>query len=767
MTFLNKLKATLLITMLFLGACSDPGDTTRSPFQISATSPNQFLTLLNQQMPLSQGAYSLYVLPQSSTAGSYSINVNTVNGSIDETFTGTWLASVDVDWQSTAQSAHDISLPEAGGLNIDASCDAACDVFLVKNAQLILQKSSEEQSNSQHDITLNLEGSGISSVAYANAYYKAVDANSERTTLSDWQRKNGFDQGFDVHVIFRDSKDLGYGRDMYARKNDDGSLAFYVNNFVVSVGKGNPANYGPLNLQAATDQNFDYHLGSNAIEFSPVDENDTNSDFILKFFTFSAKDQNGEQQRITSADLDGRGTKHMPTMCLACHGGNMLPLNPDGSFNTLSLKSAKLNQLELDSFEFLESGEFSLGSQQAGIKTINEWVRDSFDEFATRDQTEKGYWHEDFAKSIAEYRYGGSAFDASEFVEDGIPSGWQQTAYRPEGVETLYKKVVEPHCISCHSLRGYNAGSDVDLDSTVINGQAVYLGNAINFSSYEKFISYADLITDYVYRRGVMPLSLRNYESFWLDTTQVPSLLASFLPGFTDANVFIKDENGAQFIQEPGLPVPMVESMRISKSPVLLNADASYFAQSYLWEIIDSPAGSEVSLSDASASVATLTADTDGSYTLRLTVANDKSQALTEQQVDSARFSKELVITIDSQLSKHGSEYNFIDDIKPLLQTTLYDLRSCQSCHSAVSDVEGIPVHYDNANTQLYEDIRARINLKEPVNSLLLLKPSRLQHGGGIRFDMDDIDHAKAYSTILDWALHGAPCGEDVSICGS
>ena len=752
------------ISVIYLSACSDPGDTDGSAFQISATTPNQFLTLLNQQMPLSQGAYEIYVLPQNSVAGNYNFNVSTVNNSIDVNYSGTWLSSVDVAWQSTAQAPHNITLSQAGGLNIEASCDSPCEVFLIKNTQLIMSQSSEEVSTTAHRVNVSLEDSGISSVAYANAYYKAVDANSERTTLSDWQTKNSFDQGFDVHVIFRDSKDLGYGRDMYARKNDDGSLAFYVNNFVVSVGKGNPANYGPLNLQAATDQNFDYHLGSNAIEFSPVDENDANSDFVLKFFTFTAKDQNGEQQRITSADLDGRGTKHMPTMCLACHGGNMLPLNPDGSFNTLSLKSAKLNQLEADSFEFLEAGEFSLDEQQAGMKTINEWVRDSFDEFATRDQTEKGYWHEDFAKSIAEYRYGGSDFNATEFIESGIPAGWQQTTYRPEGVETLYKKVVEPHCISCHSLRGYNAGNDVDLDSTLINGQAVYLGNAINFSSYEKFISYADLITDYVYRRGVMPLSLRNYESFWLDVTQAPSLLASFLPNF---DVFIKDGNDVQSIVEPGLPVPVIESMRISQSPVLLNADASYFAQSYLWEVLESPSGSEFSLTDSEKSISSLTADTDGPYTLRLTVWNDKSQALAAGSIDSAVLSKEVIITIDSQLAKHGSEYNFVDDIKPLLQTTLYDLRSCQSCHSGVSDVEGIPVHYDNANTQLYEDIKARINLKEPVNSLLLLKPSRLQHGGGIRFDMDDINHAKAYSTILDWALHGAPCGEDVNICGS
>lgn len=763
----------LIISLL--AACSDPGDSGSPSFVLPKNTPNSFLTYLNKQAPLAQGDYEIYVLPSVVSSGSYSgdiilgpNNSGAGNSEAAQSISSDWQPASDsdtdfIDWQNTSHGVHSVSLSSSGGLEIDVQCTIECVGYLTINDSLITQFSSTE-SNGQHVLSLSLQDSGISSVEYANAYYKAVDPNDERTTAADWQTKNGFDAGYDTHVIFRDSKDLGYGRDMYARKNADGSLAFFVNNFVVKVGEGNPANYGPINLQAATNQDFQYHLGSNAIEFSPIDEDDPNSDFILKFFTFTAKDSNGVQHRLTSADLDGRGVKHMPTMCVVCHGGNMLPLNEDGTFNVLSLKSAKLNQLEMDSFEFMESGTYSKANQQSGIKLINQYTEESFADIGARDNTENGFWHSDFAQVVAQMRYGGSDFSSSEFIESNVPSGWQQTDYRPEGVETLYKEVVEPHCISCHSLRGYNAGNDVDLDTTNVNGQNVYLGNAINFSSYEKFISYKDLIIEYVFRRGVMPLSLRNYESFWESPNDgPPSVLASFLPDF---DVFVLDEANQQTITEPGLPTPVIEGQRISKSPVTLNALGSYFAESYNWEIIESPNGSSPILSSTTSAITTLTSDMDGLYKVQLTVSNEKSSELAAQERDNDRsFSKIVEVTIDSQLAKHGSELVFDDDIKPLLQSTLYDLRTCQSCHSSVSDIEGIPVHYDNANDALYADVKARINLASPSESLLLLKPTRLQHGGGIRFDSTDSDQLKAYSTILDWAIHGAPCGDEVGVC--
>lgn len=732
--------------MIFLTACEDRGSLVESEFSLPEDVANSYLTFLNPQQELSSDVYQLVIVPSNaitepSEIASYQFTLNSATGATINSDQGQWQQGSILDKSNTI-NRHSIDLSEQAVNHIQIECSIACELFLIKDDYLYRQQQADEDFK----IHLQIESNQLNTLNYAQQYYKAVDPNDERTTLADWKQKNGFDQGYDQHVIFRDSKDLGYGRDMYVRKNVDGSLAFFVNNFVVSVGEGDPANYGPLNLLAAAYQDFEYHLGSNAIEFSPVDEANPDSDKILKFFTFSAKDEKGIQTRLTSADLDGRGVKHMPSICLACHGGNLLPLNSDNSFNHVSLKSAKLNQLEVNSFEFKDYGYYSQSQQEAGIKQINQWVRDTYTEIGQRDLAEQGRWESSFVEVLANGRYGGAGFESEEYQEDSIPVGWQQTDFRPEGVENLYMQVVEPHCISCHSLRGYSAGNDDLVDPLIINGESIKLGNAINFSSYEKFISYSELIIDYVYRRGVMPLSLRNAELFWQSPYSAPSLLASFLPDFDVIN-----EEGD--LQPPGLPIARLESQRLTAFPVRLNGEASYFAKDYQWRIVSGPENHDAALEAAQQPITQLTGSTEGEYVIELVVSNSRGSSTTTMrlEVDGSR--------------KLASSLNFVEDIKPLLQNQSYNLRTCQSCHNPVTGAAGIPVYYDDSNDELYADIRARINLKAPIDSLLLLKPTRHQHGGGIRFDLDTVLGAESYNTILQWIQAGAPCGDDVLTC--
>jgi mono/diheme cytochrome c family protein len=759
----NKLFYNIILYLIvfLLSACGSRDDSDPAPFVLEEDIPNQFLTFLNTQAYFAIGEYQLFVLPSIAQAGEYSGSV-LVNDQ-QQTIAGTWSEDADNLWQSSDHTPSTITFNEAGGLSLQITCSTDCGAYMVKNNYLFYKILSTDNS-----INVQLEDNQISSVHYANTYYQTVDPNNTRTTLANWKTTNGFDSGFDEHVIFRDSKDLGYGRDMYAKFHEDGRVSLFVNNFVVPIGKGNPANYGPLNLVAAIDQNFDYQLGSNAIEFSAIEneagvEAITDEDFILKFFTFAGPDENGQQKRITSADLDGRGIKHMPTMCQVCHGARLMPLNLDGSFNVMSLKSAKFNQLELASFEFMDSGEFSKAHLQAGIRAINQAVQGSYEVMAQRDVNQLGYWDASFANVIAQGRYGGEDFVSETFIEDDIPEGWQQTDFRPEGVETLYREVVEPHCISCHSIRGFNAGNDEDLDDSFINGQLVNTGTAINFSNYEKFIGYSDLIIDYVYKRGVMPLSLRNYETFWAIPSGAPSLLASFLPGFDVINA-----QGE--VQQPGVAVAKPGRDRIVKAPVILNGSGSYFAKTFNWQIISGPPDHDASLENSSSAVANLVlnvgddkdeSDSDGEYIIQLSVGNSKTNIEDEDQ----KQSQTIGITLDSTLAKHGSELNFSNDIRPILQTTLFNQRTCQSCHFDESNVEGIPVYYDNSNSQLYWDVRGRVDFRDPDNSILIRKPTRLQHGGGVRIDLNDDFGKKIYSTLMEWILHGAPCGAEVSVC--
>ena len=166
----------------------------------------------------------------------------------------------------------------------------------------------------------------VNSAAYATAYYEAIDPNNERTTLTAFRAKNGFGSGTgeEVSIIIGDQRDLGYGRKMTGRRNPNGSLAFVVENYLV----GSYGPYSPFNLEAAINGVDQWHLGTNGIEVSVVEPGPANPTpnaiRFVKFYTFNPT----TGARLMAANLDGRGEKSMPTICVSCHGGRGDALTP-------------------------------------------------------------------------------------------------------------------------------------------------------------------------------------------------------------------------------------------------------------------------------------------------------------------------------------------------------------------------------------------------------------------------------------------------------
>ena len=723
------------------------GDDPPDVFEIEEDTPDSFLSFLNPHAPFGAGIYQVYILPQAAGTGSYEGEwyAGTEKQEDAEHFSGSWDSGVVTDWNTTENIPITLGLEQAGGFSFSVRCSLPCNVFLTRNGYQYLAKNSQESSGN-NTVELEFDNSLIDSADYAKAYYDAIDPDGLRATLSEWQVQNIGPADTDTHAIFRDTKDLGYGRNMFAGNNSEGNFSAFVKNYIVSLTAGDPSSYGPLNIFAAEDENREYHIGTNAVEFS---------DNILKFFTYAGENSDGSQRRLEAADLDGRGVRYMPGPCFICHGGRLLPRYSDGRFPPLVLNSSKMTLLEQSTFEFLPTGNaFSESRVTEDIREINLAAAEQYQTIENNGAGTSGAWSADFAREVAEVHYGGAGFPSEDYTNEEVPAGWTQAVFRPEGVELLYQQVVGPYCIGCHSLRGYTAGEDPTLDTVTINGQNVFAGNAVNFSSFEKFISFSDRITDLVYRRGVMPLSLRSYEAFWENPDGPPALLASFLPGF-DVSV-----NGT--VTQPGLPVARPGDDYISQSPAILNGSGSYFAKTYVWEIIEQPEGSNASLSDFRNAITTLTADTAGDYTIRLSVGNSRTDNASDA------FSDTITITIDPLFPERGADINFADDVLPLLQTSLFNLRTCQSCHNDTpgSGITGIPLLF-NDHPDLFSDVLGRVNLSVPQDSLLLRKPSQIQHGGGIRFDISEQEGREAFSMIYSWILNGAPCGTDMDVCSN
>ena len=591
--------------------------------------------------------------------------------------------------------------------------------------------------------------------AYAQAYYAAVDPTGAKTTLDSWRAVNGFGSGAGTEftVIFRDVHDLGYGRRMTARRNVDGTVAVMVENYQVNAIPGQL--YGSLNLEAAIARDSRWHVGTNAIEFSPAPNGQT----FAKFFNFSST----TGQRQLTADLDGKGQKSMPGICIACHGGRADPLNADGSFPNGGNVRARLQPLNVGSFEFSTQPGFTRADQEANLKRLNQFVLCTYPLDAATANTEDACrpiataaeWSNQWQSTAAEMLkswYGGTGMSAPTFSDTYLPAGWV-------GQEPLYNTVVAPYCRTCHILRGSGFNqSDID------------------FMSFAKFQSYADRIKAHVIDRGNMPLAFLVAQRFWNSTG--PDTLATLLEG---QGLTARDAGGA--VLRPGRPIanPGV-SRSIPPGSVTLSAANSLFANIYSWSIVPpTPGPATLDGGSTSGAVApTFNATVNGTYTIELAVGS------TINALDLPDFSNSalLTLTVDNTITVAPTAIRF-SHIQTAFQTTL----PCTGCHTDALSSGAVgsppwepsaftpPIFYTDYDRGLavsaagtaadgiytadstdddywfYQALRGRINFTDPAASPLLRKPTGNHHGGATQLLTTDPE----YSLFVNWILNGAP----------
>src|SRR5258706_165450 len=362
---------------------------------------------------------------------------------------------------------------------------------------------------------------------YAAAYYAAIDATNAKDTIDRWRAANGFTgyatparPGTEHLAVSRDVKDLGYGRRMTGRRNsDDTSVAFYVENYNVAP-NGSAGYSSTLNVDAAIRRDTQWHVGTNAIEwstatctagFDPADCDPTVK--FAKYYNFSSTD--GTRQ--LAVDLDGRGKKAMPGPCITCHGGRGDPLTPNDASgkprfplveNLPSRKrgdvGAHLHGQNVDSFSYSATqAGFAKSDLQPFLKDFNQWILCTYPTPIAASVTGTGgtcsrplaranEW-QGRAGPMIESWYGAPGMPAATFSDTYVPAGWNTNTAIPGTTFTdtaLYQGVVEPYCRTCHILRGTNNQDDPNFMTlgTPAGGATPATG----------FRSYADRIKGHV-----------------------------------------------------------------------------------------------------------------------------------------------------------------------------------------------------------------------------------------------------------------------------
>ena len=406
----------------------------------------------------------------------------------------------------------------------------------------------------------------------AKEYYYAIDPDRLKTTLDDWKRENGFfvansptefedadlppdirfpqpssarvkrkskkvvrqrsskssalvigqaeQQGNldDAKAVYFNHGDLGFGRDMHMKRSgkNNKNIAFYVTNY--------------RSLEDAIDR--DDPIATVAMEYSYGSRTGKGRSRYVQFYAF-----NGKGDRIESADLDGRGEKYLPNLCMTCHGGKFAEKDPEADPPKSDIPEfgglgARFLPFDLNAFDFSESNSrYSRATQEASFKTMNEALLDAFPTEAMT-QLIRG-WYTDIVVSNTPATLSDTSVNLSKrsrtaqvkvrprtgiAAQSGVTPeiqtqsvstsnlnrSTQDSAYVPAGWRgehaELYTEIVAPYCRGCHITR---------LDD-------------LNWTTYEKFANSVKSI----YIKGAvcansthtMPNAKATYQNMWLSS---------------------------------------------------------------------------------------------------------------------------------------------------------------------------------------------------------------------------------------------------------
>jgi mono/diheme cytochrome c family protein len=634
---------------------------------------------------------------------------------------------------------------------------------------------------------------------YATAYYAAIDPANTEDTIDKWRAANGFNgfattarPGTEHLAVFRDVRDLGYGRRMTGRRNsDDASVAFYVENYNVAP-NNSPGYSSDLNVNAAIQRDTQWHVGTNAIEwtstpcipnYDPADCDSTGTIKFAKYYNFSSKD--GTRQ--LTVDLDGHGQKAMPGVCISCHGGRGDPLTPPDVTgnprfplveNLPSRKrgdvGAHLHGQNVDSFTYsTDQPGFAKSDMQPFLADFNQWILCTYPSptpgatvtnsaagtpwgSCVRPTAGQNEWQGTAAEMIQTW-YGGPSMPGP-FSDTYVPSGWTSattiagTTFAPID---LYKNVVAPYCRTCHILRGTKNQDDINFFN--------YGNPAAGVNPANGFLSYADRIKVMVFDRGNMPLAQIPHSDFW--NSNAPQMLATFVDSQLGTGTATSSSGGPLM---PGRPVadPGPNRMVRTGANAVLSGENSLFASTFSWTNVSGPGNPLIT--NPTGMVAIFNASVAGTYVVNLSVNGGAS-------------SNSVTITVDD---------NFPDplnikfaQVKNVLQNVSHSGTSqqCISCHTPTANVAVAtrvpPIWYtdfdrdgsggaaDSTDDDWFRKaLSGRVNLTEIEASPLLRKPTGNHHNGLKVIDTTDTSTGgsgglRNYSILYNWVLAGMQPG--------
>lgn len=322
----------------------------------------------------------------------------------------------------------------------------------------------------------------------ADDYLAKIDPLNEKTDLDKWKQKNFFDDGGPVvEAVYYNAGDLGFGRWMRMRKKSNDQIAYYVSNHGFLFPNNVVIGSADITAQAKDANNPSFNLiATVAMEYSrhpsfPAD------DPYIKFYVFGA-----DGKRLNAADLDGRGAKFSPGLCVVCHGGTKFYSNgAKGDLGSLFLP------FDLGSFGYPSA--YPRSTFEDEFKAMNAEVLSTTVAIRTAEGESSPA-----IKELIEGWYGGAGLPNATQNDGFVPAGW----LTPDK-SALYTGVIRPSCRACHITRS----------GTVNWANSGFAIGIPGFNTYGSSLKY------FINSAVTMPNALVTHHNFWLSNPSQYNIL--------------------------------------------------------------------------------------------------------------------------------------------------------------------------------------------------------------------------------------------------
>lgn len=339
-------------------------------------------------------------------------------------------------------------------------------------------------------------------------YYNSIDPNGDFDTLDKFRTQHGFSldpnnpAADEIVVSYANSGDLGFGRDMHCRVNN-GDYACYVSNYGTGYDNNATGGGGTPDVDDATAAATRTTVG-NSNEIATVAMDYTTipgqANRIVKFYVYKKGFPGvGDYGRSISANLDGRGERPVPQLCMVCHGGNI----PEHSANGVPLFSTPA-QVDFNSrfvpfdhrFFTFANGSPPSNAQEDAIRDLNQLIVDNIpaNTLAT-----------DPIREVIDKMYSGVAPNHQNV--NSTVDGWDTgNSANVPNQKAFYDDVFTSTCRMCHiaqpfqSLQFQNSDQFLHLNNGQVSGNNFLMLGTVQ----------SRLCGDYL-----MPHALRTHDIFW------------------------------------------------------------------------------------------------------------------------------------------------------------------------------------------------------------------------------------------------------------